>query len=326
MPIAIRLAAAVTLVLAALASGGARAAENAVEQLQAAIAADAARHGATSPRLLPRYEALAQLAFRNGRLDAATAARRSQLTLSIAAYGLASLRTAEAMVALAEAELNQLRYLDAEALLLAAGKAAPNAPTQAAILAGLSRVAAARGEPDAAVRDAEHAVALQPRSAAALRALGAAYGANHRFDDAERVLKQAVAADGDARSLSQLGNLYLHAHRFEDALAPLEEAAYLDRTRLDPNHPFVADDLHDLAIAEDGLKRPGLAAQMLEQALEILRRSGDKTSTRIAYCDLELARIEREAGDTDQADIHHQEGQHLLNTAEDAERDREKKI
>lgn len=334
MPVAIRLAAALTVMLATLAPHGVRAAGDAVERPQAA--AGTTRDDTAGPRSASRYEALARLAFHNGRLPDATAAQHSRLTLSIAAYGLDSPRTTTAMVALAQAELDQLRFLDAEPLLLAAGRAAPPDPTQAAILIGLSRIAVARGEPDAAVRDAERAVGMQPHSAAALRALGAAYGADHRFEDAKRLLNQAIATDradtsgpgnpDTARSLSQLGNLYLHADRFDDALAPLEEAAYLDRTLLDPNHPFVADDLHDLAIAEDGLKHPGLAMQMLKQGLDILRRSGDQTSLRVAYCNLELARIERESGDTKDADTHFREGRHLLHTAEDSDRDREKRI
>ena len=82
--------------------------------------------------------------------------------------------------------------------------------------------------------------------------------AEERFEEAERVLAEALAqdrtqhgADGvdTARSLSQLANLHLRQGRAGDALPLLEEAAAIDQGRLGPTHPVIADDLHDLGLA-----------------------------------------------------------------------------
>ena len=336
---------AIGLILALAGAGAAPAAGDPLAALQAAIATETERNGAASPYLLPLFEQLARLQFRTGDLTAATAAQRRNLTVAVTMFGSASPSSAEAMTALAEAKLDQLHYLDAEALLIAADNAIAAPPGDdgqalVPVLAGLARIALARGDLAVARARAEQAVALRaknpfPRSAEALRVLGAVLAAQRDFDAGETALNQAIAFDRakrdsenleTARSLSQLGNLYLRAERFGDALAPLEEAAAIDQDRLGPAHPFIADDLHDLGIAYDGLKRPGDARRVLADAVERLRHGTEKTSPRIAFCELELARIDRAAGDSTEADAEFRRARRLLDATEQEEHNRERQI
>ena len=336
---------AIGLILALSSAVGARAGGDPMMALQAAISAETEKNGATSPYLLPLYEQLAHLQFLAGHFDAAASAQRHNLTIAIAAFGPESPNSAQAMTALAEAKLDQLKYIDAEGLLIAADAvlaAEPGGDDQARVpvWTGLARVALARGDLAVARTRAEQAVALRatnpyPRSSAALRALGAALAAERRYDEAEPPLQQAIAFDRGkhdpenletARSLSQLGNLYLRAQRFADALPLLEDAAAIDQSRLAPNHPFIADDLHDLGIAYDGMKRPTEARQVLNQAIALLQKGSEKNGPRVAYCEQELARIDRIAGNGDAADAETREGRRLLDAAQGDERIRDRSI
>jgi len=312
--------------------------------LQRAIAGAEAREGATGTGLLPLLDRLAQLRFEQGDLAAATEADRRGLTIAIAAFGADSPHAAEAMTALARAELDQLQYLDAEGLLIAAetivsARLGPDSLKLIPILSGLARIAVARGNPVDADRRIERAVSLTAKypaavSAEQLRVLGAALGAKHKFDQGEQTLEQALAEDraagGDsletARDLSALGNLYLRADRFSDALAPLEQAAAIDQVRLAPTHPRIGDDFNDIGIADEGLKRTAAARLMLAAAVRLFESGGAQANSRLAFAELELARVDREAGNTAAADRLFRDAQHILNAAEDTERKRERRV
>jgi tetratricopeptide repeat protein len=312
--------------------------------LQRTIDAAEAREGATSPGLLPLLDRLAHMRFEEGDLAAATAADRRGLKIAIAAFGANSARAAEAMTALARAELDQLHYLDAEGLLIAAetivsARFGADSSKLIPVLSGLARIAVARGSLADADLRAERAVSLTAKypaavSAESLRVLGAALGAEHKFDQGERTLERALAEDraagGDsletARDLSALGNLYLRADRFSDALAPLEQAAAIDQARLAPTHPWIGDDFNDIGIADEGLKRTEAARLLLAAAVRLLESGGAQANSRLAFAELELARVDREAGSTAAADELFHDAQHILNAAEDAERKRERRV
>jgi hypothetical protein len=336
---------AIGLALAAAGLGaGAADLPDAAAALQRTIAEAEAREGAAGASLLPLLDRLTQLRFEEGDLAAAMEADRRGLKIAIAAFGADSARAAEAMTALAQAQLDQLHYLDAEGLLIAAetivsAKFGADSSKLIPVLSGLARIALARGNPADADRQAERAVSLTTKypaaaSAESLRVLGAALGAEHKFDQGERTIQRALAEDraagGDsletARDLSALGNLYLRADRFSDALAPLEQAAAIDQARLAPTHPRIGDDFNDIGIADEGLKRTGAARLMLAAAVRLLESGGAQANSRLAFAELELARVDREAGNTAAADDLFHDAQHILNAAEDAERKRERRV
>src|SRR5947207_10456906 len=152
--------------------------------LTRALAAMEAKEGATSPYLLPLLEEIAELRLRTGELAEAATLRRRALDIAIARFGSGSPSAAEAMVAVALADIDRRHYLDAEPLLIAAEtileeRVAPDHPALAATLAALARIALARGEPAEAEGLAERAVGMarrnpHGRSTEPLRALGAA--------------------------------------------------------------------------------------------------------------------------------------------------------
>jgi serine/threonine-protein kinase len=250
--------------------------------------------------------------------------------------------TAEALAERAQAYIDCRRWLDAEPLLIIAAQLLPEdqeGGTAAAVFAGLARVALARGDSDAALARARRAVGIarrdpQQASAEPLRAYGAALAALERFDEAERVLDEALALDRrrhgpdaaeTARSLSQLGNLYLRWDRAKDALPRLQEAAAIDRMRLGPAHPFVADDFYDLALAYEALHRPERGRRMVLAALAGLERRGGRDTSRAAYAELALSRIERTLGAAGAAEAAFRDARRILNKAAAEERRRERR-
>jgi tetratricopeptide (TPR) repeat protein len=337
---ALRIWAGLWLAAAGLAAASPAAAESGeVAAIRRELSAAAARDGASSPRLLPLLDRLAAAEFRDGDLAAALASRRRALKLAVAAFGTEAPATAEATAALALLQIERQRYLDAEGLLIVARRRlGDTTPASIPVLSGLARIALARGDPARARPLAERAVALmtaqrEPRSAEPLRVLGAVDAAERRFDDGVAVLNRALAFDRArrdplelARSLAALGGVYLRADRFAEALPPLEEAAALDQETLGPNHPAIADDFHDLAIACEGLKRAGEARRLLAAAIALLERGDGRNSPRLAFAELELSRLQRETGDGEAADASFARARRILNAAEDEERERERRL
>lgn len=297
--------------------------------------------GSGHPALLPVLDRLARQREHDGDFAAAAAQRRRALHIAIAAFGHGSPAAADALVRLARVEIDRRRYLDAEPLLIVANGImdgrAEDKRLAAAILAGLARVAMARGDAGAALAWADKAERIEGadrRSAEPQRALGAALTAQERFSEAETVLRQALAFDRrthgpeaaeTARSLSQLGNLYLRWARPRMALPLLQEAAAIDQGRLGPTHPFIADDLHDLGLAYDALGRPERARRMFLAAVAVLERGAGRHTPRVAYAKLELSRLYRQAGDPAAADAAFSEARRILDAAEAEERRRERR-
>ncbi len=330
-------------VLVAVAAG--RADEDAAVGLTRALAAEETRTGKLSPALLPVIDELAQARLGSGDLTEAAALRRRALDIAVAAFGCDSAKAAEAMAALARVHIDRRRYLDAEPLLIVAervmrDRGAADHPALAAILAGLARVALARGETDPAIAWAGRSVDIaradpQGRSAEPLRTLGAALAAARRFDDAKPVLSDALAQDRrqhgaehpeTARSLSQLGNLHLRQGRAGEGLPLFAEAAAIDQARLGPTHPFIADDLHDLGLAYEALKRDDQALLAYLAALAVLERGAGRDTPRVAYVELELSRLYRRKGDAAAAEAAFRNARRILNKAEAEERRRERRV
>ena len=314
-------------------------------KLMRALAATEAKEGATSPYLLPLLEEIARLRSRYGDLAEAAALGRRALKIAIARFGCDSPSAGEAMVALALVEIDRRRYLDAEPLLITAQtilreRVSPDHPAMAAAMAGLARVALARGDAAGAETSARQAVAIarrnpDERSSEPLRALGAALAAAERFSEAEEVLNDAVAQDRKhfgpdgsetARSLAQLANAELRAHRFAEALPPLQQAVAIDQAKLGPAHPFIADDLLDLGLTYDGLKRTAEARRALATALDLLQRGEGHDTPRVAYIDMELARIDRQDGNEADAEAVSRDAKRILRKAEEEEHRRERRM
>ncbi len=299
------------------------------------------RLGRSAPQLLPILAPLAQLRFEQGEFAEATALRRRALKIAIAAYGSASVPSAEAMAGLARLYIAQRRYLDAEPLVIAAanvlrdrlGKASP---ALAAVAADRARIALARGDDDAARNWAEQAIAIDKQDGGAphgdrLRVQGEVLVAEGAFADGERALREALALDraaGDrlatARDLAGLGNAYLRQQRFSDALPAIEEAAWIDQGHLGAAHPLVAEDFHTLGQAYLALDRPADAAKALHTAIDVLERGAGRDTPALAYTELDLARAEHALGHDDKAEALFNNARRVLNGAEDEERDRQR--
>jgi tetratricopeptide (TPR) repeat protein len=337
------LAAAVALPLPAMAG------DRDAAPLARALAAQEARLGTFDPRLLPSLDALARARWRDGDLAAAAALRRRALGIAAAAFGPDSPSTAAAMAALARAHLDRNRYLDAEPLLIVAERVLDGAartsgaydrPLMAAILTGLARVDLARGDTQAALKRASrateiarlvpHAVSGEP-----LRALGAALTAAGRYEQAEAVLREALARDTRehraddaeaARSLVQLANLELRRGNPARALPLVQQAIAIDQQTLGATHPFLADDWHDLGLAYEALNRDGRARQAFDAALAVLDHGAGRDTPRVAYVELELSRLYRRRGDDAAAEAAFRDARRILNKAEAEEHRRERRV
>ena len=294
---------------------------------------------------MPAIEDLAQAQLRDGALDKAAALRRRALDIAVAAYGCDSERAAEAMMALARTDIDRRRYLDAEPLLILAERVlatggAADLPAIAEILADRARIALARGDIKPAEAWANRALAIARRnphslSAEPLRTLGAVLTAEERFAEAEPLIEEALAqdrkqhnAEGEdtARSLSQLGNLYLREGKAGDALPLFEKAASIDQDRLGPTHPFIADDLHDLGLAYEALHRDDEARRAFIAAIDVLEHGAGRETPRVAYAELELSRLYRQAGEDAASDAAFKDARRILNKAEADEHKRERNV
>jgi tetratricopeptide (TPR) repeat protein len=298
------------------------------------------RLGHASPDLLPILAPLARQRFRDGEIGEALALRRRSLAIAVAAFGGASPRAAEAMVALATLYLDLYRFLDAEPLLVVARsslsrEAADEGPALAAVYAELARVALARGHRHRAGELARKARRLDPAATGPLRTLGAALAAEGAYDEAERTLRQAVTADrhrgeknalAAARSLAALGQFYLRRKNYAAALPAIEEATAIDQRELAPDHPLIAADFHDLGIAYLGLKRTRLAEIVTGAAVRRLDRPGERDTPQFAYTLIELAHAEQALGRSARAKSLLDRAGDILRTANDAQRERERRL
>jgi len=333
------------LAFAAAAEPAPAATPDPTDTLRRALAGEESQQGPTSPFLLPALEQLAQARWRDGDLAEAAALRRRALHIAIGAFGSGSASAAEAMTALAQADIDRRRYLDAEPLLIAAANVltdsvAPDHPALANVFAALARIAMARGSLTSAADWAEQAAAiagknLHQRATEPLLVLAAVRAAQERYEESEALLRDALARDREhyggeaiavARDLTQLGNLYLRRRRYADALAPLEEAAAIEGHTLAPEHPLVADDFYDLGLAYDALKRPDEARKALAFAIKLLECGSEKNSLRLGYAERELARVLRAAGKTQEAENASADSKRILDNAEDEERERERQV
>ncbi len=310
--------------------------------LARSLAAAEQRLGPGNPNLLPILAPLAQLRFESADIIEATALRRRALKIAIAAYGSFSVPAAEAMTSLARLYIDLRRYLDAEPLVIAAdnvlsARVGAEDPAIAAVLADRSRIALAQGDRGHARKWAEEAIAIDAKVGGGprtdrLRALGAVLAAEGRFDESERILLQAVALDrsaGDqlatARSLAQLANAYMRQKRFTQALPLVEEATAIDQQRLGASHPLIAEDFHDLGLIYLAIDRPADAKKAFHTAIGVLDRGAGRRTPALAYIELDLARAEHTLGQEDKAQSLFRDAQHILNTAEDEERERQRR-
>jgi tetratricopeptide (TPR) repeat protein len=333
------LAASVAWTLAHAAEGGS------VAGLRKTLAIEERHSGDASPHLLPLLDRLAGAQFDDGALADAADSRRRALKIAVRSYGRDSTNATDAMVALAGVELLRHRYSRAEPLLIAAVPAletrfGADSPALAGPLAGLARIALARGDLTMAENWAKRATTIADRRPALttsepLRALGAVYASEHRFDDGEKVLRTAVACDRQregadspetARSLAQLANLLLRAQHFAEALPLIEQAIVIDQDRLGANHPLIADDFSDLGLIYAGLGRDEDSGQALYYAIDLLTNGSGEESTRLAYAELDIVPVLRRLGQAEDADAAVKDAKQILDRAAEEERQREREI
>ncbi|HXC28072.1 MAG TPA: tetratricopeptide repeat protein [Stellaceae bacterium] len=339
-----------TLVLGLAAAGALWTAAHAAEAgsvagLRKTLTIEESHSGDASPHLLPLLDRLAGAQFDDGALADAADSRKRALKIVVRSYGRDSVNAADAMIALASVELLRHRYSRAEPLLIAAVPAletrfGTDSPALAGPLAGLARIALARGDVPAAENWAKRATAIADRrptltTSEPLRALGAVYAAEQRFDEGEKVLRTAVARDRQrdgadspetARSLAQLANLLLRAQHFTEALSLIEQAIVIDQDRLGANHPLIADDFTDLGLIYAGLGRNDDAGTALYYAIDLLTNGSSEESTRLAYAELDLVPVLRRLGQADDAEAAFKDAKQILDHAAEEERQREREI
>jgi tetratricopeptide (TPR) repeat protein len=299
------------------------------------------RHGPAAPELLPLLASLARLRFEQAELAEATELRRRSLNIAISAYGRTSVPAAKAMAALARLYVERRRYLDAEPLTIAAATILQDqlgdfSSALAPVLADRSRIALARGDDTRACEWIDRALAIDQKNGGVrsdrLRVLGVILAHQQKFDDSERALRQALAldrADGDslaaARSLAALGDTYLREKRYSAALPPIEEATLTDQTSLGSTHPLIAEDLHGLGLIYLATNRPAAAKDAFQTGVDLLARGAGRDTATLGYLMLDLARAEHALGHEDKAQSLFKAARKMLNTAEDEERERQRR-
>ncbi|MBV8777621.1 MAG: tetratricopeptide repeat protein [Alphaproteobacteria bacterium] len=335
----------VSLAVVSLAVAAAHAADGrSAAGLAKSLAIEESRTGPSSPHLLPLLDRLAGAQIDDGALADAAASRRRALRIALRSYGGQSPNAALAMVSLAAVELLRHRYNQAEPLLIAelpalSAKFGDGGAALAGPLAGLARIALARGDLPGAKAWAARALAIAQRSRAAMsgepwRVLAAIDAAEDRFDDGERMLRAALARDGardpagleTARDLAQLAGVLLRAKRFDEALPAIEQAAAIDQAHLSETHPLVADDFTDLGLIYAGLGRDDAAAAALGYALALLDHASGQQTPRVAYVELALAPVLRRLGAEDDAKAAFGDAKRILESAADDEQKRERQL
>jgi tetratricopeptide (TPR) repeat protein len=334
------------MLMAATGAHVAKAADaRAVASLSKSLANEESRSGDASPHLLPLLERLAGAQYDNGALAQAADSRRRALKIELRTYGGDSINTAQAMIALARVEVLRQDYVVAEPLLISAvpvlnARFGEESPALIEPLSALARIALARGDLSAAKSWAHQSQAIAARRPAAtstepLRVMGAIDAAEQRFDDGEKLLREAIARDRlyhgadsleTARSLAQLANVLLRAQHFDKALPVIEQAIAIDQEKLGQTHPLIADDYADLGVIYAGLGRDDAAADALYFAIDLLERGSNEESTRLGYAELSIAPILRRLGQTEDADAAFKDAKHILDKAAEDERQRERQL
>ena len=120
--------------------------------------------------------------------------------------------------------------------------------------------------------------------ASAMDNLGDVYGLLGRFDDGERMLKQALdlfdrsfgknaeTAPNYDKMLNDLGNLYLDAGRLVDAEAAMRRSLAITRARNGEAHPNVAGTMGNLATVLEHEGRYAEAEKLYQQTLQAYER------------------------------------------------------
>src|SRR5215831_951000 len=159
---------------------------------------------------------------------------------------------------------------------------------KAAALLDLGRSHMRLGDPEQAAKAFEKALAVRMRVlgenhlgvARVLNNLGAVRTQLGRLDEAisahrrALVIQERAAADGSEiyPSLRGLGMLQIHKRDFAGALESFQKAQAIVEKRYWDNSPFLADSLHNVALALEKLNRFEEAEPVLNRSLEIRKR------------------------------------------------------
>jgi tetratricopeptide (TPR) repeat protein len=138
-------------------------------------------------------------------------------------------------------------------------------PLNADAQLGMATALARSGDPSAATRHYRQVLVIDPRNGAALAGLLAVSDA--RSPSLEVELRTLLGRNPDTASLHfTLGNLYASERRWVEA-----QQAYFEAYRLEPGN---ADFTYNLAVSLDQLKKPKLALDHYQKALETRPKAG----------------------------------------------------
>jgi tetratricopeptide (TPR) repeat protein len=145
-------------------------------------------------------------------------------------------------------------------------------PCQPEALVGISLVALASRQPEAAVKMATAAVTAAPEMGTAWVALGQALKAAGRSGEAERAYEQAIRRDGmNALARMGLGELKIATGRPEEAVREFD-LALRRQPALVPAHLGLGNALSAMGLNEQALERYEQALERYEQALALRPR------------------------------------------------------
>jgi CHAT domain-containing protein/Tfp pilus assembly protein PilF len=220
----------------------------AVEKLKAALAIKL-RNNDPASTLRTSNILTASLGILDRRTEASAVAERA-LAIGTQAFGPDDVRLSDTLAALGGLARDQENYKDAERYFERA-------------LAGQQK----------------SAQAAPFEVASAMDDLGDLYGLEGRFDDGERLLKQALALLDQSygtkatatpnydKIWNDLGNLYKDAGRFPEAEKALQRAIVLGRERYGEGHPNVSASMGNLATVLEAESRYAEAETLDKQAL-----------------------------------------------------------
>jgi CHAT domain-containing protein/tetratricopeptide (TPR) repeat protein len=256
--------------------------QEAVEKLNSALAIKL-RHNDPASTLRTSNILIASLAMLDRRADASAVAERA-LTIGTQAFGPDDARLAGTLAALGGLGRDQENYKDAERYFERA-------------LAGRQR------SPNTAPFEV----------ATSMDDLGDLYGLQGRFDDGERLLKQALqlleqsyganakTAPNYDKILNDLGNLYKDAGRFPEAEKTFVRALALGRATRGEDHPNVAAAMGNLATVLESQSRFAEAEDLYKRTLAAYEKQFGSNHPLTAIGLNNLANVYVDQGRTEEA-------------------------
>ena len=156
-----------------------------------------------------------------------------------------------------------------------AGRALQLNPKVAAVHITMSQIERTRGDNEAAVKQLEEALAIEPANATALRSLATVYAAMERYQDAEKTYQRAIdARPGDVTGFISQGKFFFDRERRPEA-----ERSFLGAVERAP----------DSYLAHSNLAAVYLQMDRKEEAISQLEKSAEIAPSGAAWSNLGVA-------------------------------------